>query len=59
VDTVSTEPIRPDNPLLAAKNCLATPHIAWASLEARKRLMHTAAENIKAFLRGKPQNRVN
>jgi glycerate dehydrogenase len=59
VDTVSTEPIRPDNPLLGAKNCLITPHIAWASLEARRRLMHTAAENIEAFLRGEPQNRVN
>ena len=45
--------------MLEAKNCLVTPHNAWASLEARKRLMHTVAENIQAFLDGKIQNRVN
>ncbi|MBN2554060.1 MAG: D-2-hydroxyacid dehydrogenase [Spirochaetales bacterium] len=59
LDVVSTEPIRPDNPLLAARNCIITPHIAWASLEARRRLMKTTAENIGAFLRGQPQNVVN
>jgi glycerate dehydrogenase len=59
LDVVSTEPIRADNPLREAKNCLITPHIAWASLEARRRLMRTTAENIAAFLRGKPQNVVN
>ena len=59
LDVVSTEPIRPDNPLLKAGNCIITPHIAWASFEARKRLMHTVAENIKAFLKGTIQNRVN
>ena len=59
LDVVSTEPIKPDNPLLGAKSCLITPHNAWASLEARKRLMHTVAENIRAFLDGTTQNRVN
>ena len=59
LDVVSSEPIRPDNPLLKARNCIITPHIAWASFEARKRLMHTVAENIKAFLNGTIQNRVN
>lgn len=59
LDVVSTEPIRPDNPLLAAKNCLITPHIAWASLSARKRLMRQAAANVKAFLDGDPVNVVN
>jgi glycerate dehydrogenase len=59
LDVVSTEPIRSDNPLLGAKNCLITPHNAWASLEARKRLMHTVAENIRGFLDGRIQNKVN
>lgn len=59
VDTVSTEPIRADNPLLRAKNCIITPHNAWASLEARRRLMHTVAENIRTFRSGGIQNRVN
>ena len=59
VDVVSAEPISPDNPLLAAKNCIITPHIAWASLEARKRLMVATAQNIHAFLGGKPINVVN
>lgn len=58
-DVVSTEPISPDNPLLGAKNILLTPHIAWAALSARKRLMGTTAENIKAFLDGNPINVVN
>ncbi len=53
------EPPAKDNPLLSARNCIVTPHIAWAALEARKRLMHTAAENIKAYLAGKPVNVVN
>jgi len=53
------EPPAKDNPLLSAKNCIVTPHIAWAALEARKRLMHTAAENVKAYLSGKPVNVVN
>jgi len=55
-DVVSVEPIRPDNPLLRAKNITITPHIAWAAREARQRLMRTVAENIAAFQAGKPQN---
>lgn len=53
-DVVSAEPIHPDNPLLSAKNLTLTPHIAWAALEARRRLTATTAENIRAFLGGKP-----
>lgn len=59
LDVVSVEPIRPDNPLLSAKNCIITPHIAWSSLESRQRLMGTAVENLKAFLKGQPVNVVN
>ena len=59
VDVVSSEPIRDDNPLLSARNIVITPHIAWASVEARMRLMETTAENIRAFQAGKPQNVVN
>ena len=59
VDTVSSEPIRPDNPLLTARNILITPHLAWATLAARRRLMSQTVENIKAFLGGRPQNLVN
>ncbi len=59
LDVVSTEPIRPDNPLLAAKNCLITPHISWALKESRQRLMDIAAENLRTFLSGAPQNVVN
>lgn len=59
LDVVSVEPIRGDNPLLKAKNCLLTPHIAWATVEARRRLMRTTAENVGNFLRGQPSNVVN
>jgi len=59
VDVVSTEPIRMDNPLLEAKNVIITPHIAWAPGESRQRLMNIAADNLKCFLEGKPQNIVN
>lgn len=59
VDVVSVEPIREDNPLLKARNCLITPHHAWATLSARKRLMGTTAENVAAFVQGKPINVVN
>ena len=59
VDVVSTEPAKADNPLLKAKNCIMTPHIAWATLSARQRLMQTTAENIAAFKNGNPINVVN
>ena len=59
LDVVYTEPIRADNPLLGAKNCIITPHISWAAKESRQRIMDTTAENIRAFLGGKPQNVVN
>jgi len=59
VDVVSREPIRPDNPLLAARNCLITPHIAWATLEARRRLLDATVSNLASFLNGRPTNVVN
>lgn len=59
MDVVSAEPIRADNPLLTAPNCFLTPHIAWAPLETRRRLQAISAENLRAFLAGKPQNVVN
>jgi glycerate dehydrogenase len=59
VDVVSKEPIAADNPLLGAKNCIITPHIAWATLSARKRLMETTAQNVAAYLAGRPINVVN
>ena len=59
VDVVSAEPVRPDNPLLGARNCIITPHIAWASLAARQRLMATTVHNVEAFLAGKPIHVVN
>lgn len=59
LDVVSSEPIAEDNPLLKAKNCIITPHIAWAPKESRSRLMNTATENLAAFLNGNPINVVN
>jgi glycerate dehydrogenase len=59
VDVLSVEPPAANNPLLTAKNCLVTPHIAWAAKEARARLMNLAVDNLQAFLNGKPQNVVN
>jgi glycerate dehydrogenase len=59
LDVVSTEPMPLDNPLLKAPNITITPHIAWATLAARRRLMKTTAENVAAFLAGKPINVVN
>ena len=59
LDVVSVEPIRADNPLLLARNCVLTPHIAWATTEARGRLMESTVANVAAFLEGKPINVVN
>lgn len=59
LDIVSAEPMRPDNPLLHARNCVITPHMAWASLAARRRLMAVTVANVNAFLAGKPINVVN
>jgi glycerate dehydrogenase len=59
VDVVSAEPVRPENPLLTAPNLVITPHLAWATREARQRLMRTTAENVRAFLAGRPQHLVN
>ena len=59
VSVVSTEPIKADNVLLTAKNCIITPHISWATREARERIMQTTADNIKAFMDGAPVNVVN
>ncbi len=59
LDVLSQEPADENNPLLRCEKCIITPHIAWASLEARTRLMNIFRENVKAFLEGKPQNVVN
>lgn len=59
VDVVSQEPIRPENPLLAAPNCFMTPHVAWAPLEARQRLLAIARENLAAYCSGSPIHVVN
>jgi len=59
LDVLSVEPPSPDNPLFNARNCLITPHIAWATLEARKRLIDIAVNNIRAFINGSPINVVN
>ena len=59
LDVVYTEPIREDNPLLQAKNCIITPHISWAPRESRQRIMDCTVENIRAFLSGRPVNVVN
>ncbi|MCC2124878.1 MAG: D-2-hydroxyacid dehydrogenase [Lachnospiraceae bacterium] len=59
VDVVSTEPIKADNVLLKAKNCIITPHISWATKEARERIMQTTADNVESVIKGAPQNVVN
>ncbi len=59
VDVLGAEPATRDNPLLSAKNCIITPHIAWAAKETRARLISILEENLKAYLNGKPQNKVN
>ncbi len=58
LDVLSTEPPASDNPLLKAKNCLITPHIGWATFEARSRLMQVVVNNVKAFIKGSPVNKV-
>jgi glycerate dehydrogenase len=59
LDVLAIEPPLATNPLLRARNCYVTPHIAWATKAARARLLQTAIDNVEAFLRGKPQNVVN
>ena len=59
VDVASTEPIAAENPLLSAPNCIITPHISWATKEARERIMQMTADNVRAFMKGKPTNVVN
>jgi glycerate dehydrogenase len=59
LDVLSTEPPPADNPLLTARNCIITPHLAWATRAARSRLMKIAVENVRAFLQGKAQNVVS
>ena len=59
VDVASSEPITADNPLLHAPNCIITPHISWATKEARERIMQMTANNVRAFMDGKPTNVVN
>jgi len=59
LDVVSSEPIKADNPLLTAKNCIITPHISWAPKESRERLMGIAVDNLVSFLDGKPVHVVN
>jgi glycerate dehydrogenase len=59
LDVVSTEPIQEDNPLLRAKNCILTPHISWAPVEARQRLLDIAIDNLQKYIEGSPINVVN
>lgn len=59
LDVLCSEPPSKDNPLLAARNCIITPHMAWAALEARKRIMKTTTDNVIAFLAGTPVNVVS
>ena len=59
LDVVYTEPIKADNPLLTAKNCIITPHMSWGAKEARQRIMDITVDNVKAFLAGTPVNVVN
>lgn len=59
MDVVAQEPIPDSSPLLAAPNCVITPHMAWAPMEARQRILNTTVENIQAFLSGNPKNNVN
>jgi glycerate dehydrogenase len=59
LDVLATEPMSPDTPLKQARNCIITPHTAWAALETRKRLLDIVCDNLKAYKDGKPQNKVN
>ncbi|MCI7766723.1 MAG: D-2-hydroxyacid dehydrogenase [Oscillospiraceae bacterium] len=59
LDVVETEPMKADNPLLGAKNCLITPHVAWAPVQTRQRLIAEAVENLRSFINGTPRNKVN
>jgi glycerate dehydrogenase len=59
LDVLSVEPPKPDNPLLSAPNCIITPHVAWATFEARKRLLQMVADNLESFIEGKPRNVVS
>lgn len=59
LDVVYSEPIKADNPLLGAKNCIITPHMSWGAKEARQRIMNITVDNVKAFLDGAPTNVVN
>ncbi|MWC28756.1 D-2-hydroxyacid dehydrogenase [Paenibacillus sp. MMS18-CY102] len=59
LDVLTAEPPHADNPLLTARNCIITPHIGWATLEARARLMHIAVHNLKSYMAGETVNRVN
>ena len=59
LDVLTCEPPKADNPLIHAKNCIITPHMAWASVEARVRLLHATEDNIRAFLQNNPINKVN
>ena len=58
LDVLSAEPPRPDNPLIPLQNCFITPHIAWATFEARQRLLNITIDNLKGFITGNPQNQV-
>ena len=59
LDVMAVEPIEKDNPLLSAPNCFITPHISWAALDTRRRLIRFSIENVKKFLEGNPINIVN
>jgi len=59
LDVVYTEPIKADNPLLGAKNCIITPHMSWGAKEARQRIMNITVDNVKAYVDGAPVNVVN
>ena len=59
IDVTTVEPIRKENPLLTAPNCIITPHMAWTPIDARRRLLNTVRDNIRCFTEGKPQNVVN